>query len=112
MKRKMSTEEAKWRRSYIRELAKKEKEAALLALLSEEKQETAKCNGRTLTMLDRSHAHRQSVCNHHKGGKFINRMTFPNGGQRIETTFPVTGCGMQYSVIKHQMTHGDIWVRC
>ena|ERR1035437_709633 len=102
MERKMSKEEAKWRKNYIRELAKKEKAAVLI---SAAQQETAKIFGRILTQRDRAVCHRQSLCNHRKGGKIV------RSGSTL--SFPIaSGDSAQYAVLKHQMMHGDVWVRC
>ena len=66
--------------------------------------ETARAYGRCLTENDRLHIHYQANCTHRKGGT-INDLGRP-GSALYKGTSP------QYAVIKHQMMHRDIWVRC
>ena len=65
---------------------------------------TAKANGRCLTSMDRSQAHRQANCTHRKGGTIVD-LEHPE-------RYLGKGNSPSYAVIKHQMIHGDIWVRC
>ena len=75
--------------------------------------EDAKASGRVLTELARNTAHRQFECNHCKGGTYTQKMVFGSDGiSRREMVFPTKGQSPYYAVIKHQMIHGDIWVRC
>jgi hypothetical protein len=100
VKRLIAKERKLWEAERVEEAAKRT--ARLMA--TESMIATAKAHGQVLTQNDRHQARRQSQCNHLKGG-----LITMSGGRRI---FPVTGDDTQYAVIKHQMIHGDIWVRC
>jgi hypothetical protein len=73
-------------------------------LRDSEQVETAKIYGRCLTQQTRSYAHRQANCTHRKGGMILD---LKSPGKYLGK-----GESSQYAIIKHQFTHGDIWVRC
>lgn len=70
----------------------------------------ARMKGNTLTAMEREIAKRQYHCKHKKGGMFwgLNENT---PGTEISRALD-NGNGSQYSVIKHKMINGDIWVDC
>jgi hypothetical protein len=72
----------------------------------------AKARGQVLTQMDRFRVHTQSQCDHTKGGYIIRTVRQQDGTKTEKFQFPLQGSGVQYAVLKHQMTHGDIWVRC
>jgi hypothetical protein len=98
-----------------RKIWQSERDAELLKhSLGSDQLQTAKAYGRCLIEMDRNHAHRQSQCNHRKGGLISRRTITDAGGEKTHTTYtmPNKGTSPLYAVIKHQFSHGDIWVRC
>lgn len=66
----------------------------------ENRTSSSRANGRTLQQVIAGDRAKQANCNHKKGGNGAEGVV---GGQ---------GDDPQYSVIKHKMPNGDIWVRC
>jgi hypothetical protein len=66
-------------------------------------QEDREQQGRTFAQQDATDLYRFAVCTHKKGGTVTPR------DMRALTT---GGNSIQYSIMKHQMINGDIWVRC
>lgn len=65
--------------------------------------EDREAQGRTFAQQEATDILRWKICTHKKGGVATPR------DLRVLTT---GGNGQQYSVIKHQMINGDVWVRC
>jgi len=95
---------AQLRRLIAKERKIWEDDRALIQDLRNQQIEMAKYNGRCLTSADRHHAHEQATCTHKKAGT-IRDLKHP----RAEF---LRGNGLQYAVLKHKFSHGDIWVRC
>jgi hypothetical protein len=68
--------------------------------------QTAKSNGGVLTEERDSVTARRARCNHRKGGmiSFTDKAKLQHGLDN--------GGASQYSVIKHQLSNGDWWIRC
>jgi hypothetical protein len=66
--------------------------------------QSAQEKGRCLTQQDRFTARTQANCTHRKGGT-IRDLEHPASAL-------YQGDSPHYAVIKHQVSHGDIWVRC
>lgn len=72
-------------------------------LKDEQRQQDRESQGRTFQNQRATDEAKQAVCTHKKGGIVSDRNT-----QVLSTG----GNGQQYSIIKHQMINGDIWIRC
>jgi hypothetical protein len=73
------------------------------ALSDKQTQYERESQGKAFAQADATDTYRWSICTHKKGGTASQR------DMRVLTT---GGNGNQFSVIKHQMINGDIWVRC
>jgi hypothetical protein len=80
----------------------------LAPTISEYQKQLAEHNGDCLTVWDRSAANYQLGCRHKKGG-CIGQIDNPRA---VIAKALQKGQGSSYSVIKHQMMNGDIWVLC
>jgi hypothetical protein len=82
------------------ELQDLEERLAEREMKRENKRQRSVINGNTLRSIKSGKEAHQSLCNHRKGG---------NGADGI-----ISGQGddPQYSVLKHRMPNGDVWVRC
>lgn len=95
---------AQVKRLIARERKLWETDRAAEKLATQQVIEYAKAKGRVLTQWDRARAHRSFGCTHKKGGTIS--FAQPSIG------LSKGGDSRRYAVIKHQMMHGDIWVRC
>jgi hypothetical protein len=84
-------------------MAKLRQEIEERKLEDQQRQQDRESQGRTFVSQRATDEAKQAVCTHKKGGIVSDRNT-----QVLSTG----GNGQQYSVIKHQMINGDIWVRC
>lgn len=82
------------------ELQDLEERLAEREMRRENKRQKSVTNGTTLRQIKESEEKAQIRCNHKKGGNGAEGII---GGQ---------GDDPQYSVIKHRMGNGDVWVRC
>ena len=73
------------------------------ALASKQLQYDRESQGKAFAQADATDLYRWTICTHKKGG---------TASQRDMRVISTGGNGNQYSVIKHQMINGDIWVRC
>jgi len=78
-------------------------ELAREALAEKQIQYDRESQGKAFAQADATDLYRWSICTHKKGGTASQR------DMRVLTT---GGNGNQFSVMKHQMINGDIWVRC
>jgi hypothetical protein len=73
------------------------------ALADKQLQYDRESQGKAFAQADATDTYRWSICTHKKGG---------TASQRDMRVLNTGGNGNQFSVIKHQMINGDIWVRC